>query len=191
MDIRERIWFNTVQLCKSIKWYNVVKIIITIDMERKLINLLCIHKWSWLSLTACICVMNNNGMLRHWQLGGRVGIYRFLQSPSILRMLPSLFICRNFVLFVFILQLKGGCGSTTPLSLRKFPFWQIMESPWWGGKNELLGRQRPLKDAINIKNKKICCTNLQCLDHRDCGSDISNSSYTFYNILTRAKLKLV
>ena len=25
---------------------------------------------------------------------------------------------------------KGGCGNTTPLSLRKFPLWKIVVPPW-------------------------------------------------------------
>ena len=34
-------------------------------------------------------------------------------------------------------QLKGGCGSTTPLSLRKFPLWKIVEPPWKEGEIRL------------------------------------------------------
>ena len=59
--------------------------------------------------------------------GGTVGTYRFLQSPPIPRLIPSLFSCKDFFsLFVpkTVLsfdQPKGGCGNTTLLSLRKFP----------------------------------------------------------------------
>ena len=36
----------------------------------------------------------------------------------------------SFVHYMSFYQVIGGCGSTTPLSLRKFPLWKIVESPW-------------------------------------------------------------
>ena len=43
--------------------------------------------------------------------GGRVGINIFLQSPLIPRMLPSLFICRDFSLFVPLTVCVHACRS--------------------------------------------------------------------------------
>ena len=94
---------------------------------------------------ACLLQWNVTPLIGN--CGGRVGICGFLQSPPIPRMLLSLFICRDFLSFctfnhvqaqglkkivwaLSFCQLKGGCGSTTTLSLRKFPLWKIMESPW-------------------------------------------------------------
>ena len=37
------------------------------------------------------------------EFGGRVGIFRFLQSPTITRRLPSLFICRELVVYLCII----------------------------------------------------------------------------------------
>ena len=107
------------------------------------------------------------------EFGGRVGIYKFLHSPPIPRLLPSLFICRDLSFCPFnhvhahlqaqglaqgtamsactgrsekkmrklwalsFYQFKGGCGNTNPLSLRKFPLWKIVESPWKEGKIRL------------------------------------------------------
>ena len=50
--------------------------------------------------------------------------------------------CHQFLQYVvwalFFDQLKGGRGSTTTLSLRKFSLWIIVESPWLEGKTRLL-----------------------------------------------------
>ena len=140
----ERIWGSRLEdLIRWLKltcWLRNKNIAFFIEMN--------ILEWKWVSS------WNGN-------FGGRVGIYRFLLSPPILRMLPSLFNCRDFSLFVpstmwvqacrpeglqwvhalgevqlfllwalFFYQLKVVCGSTTPLSLRKFPLRKVVESPW-------------------------------------------------------------
>ena len=56
--------------------------------------------------------------------GGRVGYYRFLQSPPIPRMLPSFFI----IFIIIIIIIKGECGNTTPLNSLNF-----LKQGWvWG-----------------------------------------------------------
>ena len=54
-------------------------------------------------------------------------------------------------------QLKGGCGSKTPLSLRKFPVWKVLIR----GKNETSGRQNIR--VLTSKQLKICVKNLSAI----------------------------
>ena len=99
--------------------------------------------------------------------GGKVEIYRFLLSPPIPRMLPSLFNCRDFFSFCpfnliccvssLFWSTKRRVWKYNSLKFEEIPFMKNCGITLIRGKNETLGRQRKFEIGFLAEaSPKIC-----------------------------------